>query len=81
MVQDNMQYGFDIPLVTPAFNYVKRLLNDFEQGVRGVTSLPGQVSTTIGKTGSAIPIVLGVLAVGVAGYFLLAGKKGTKLTP
>ena len=35
----------------------------------------------IGSTAKTLPAILWLLAAGIAGYFLLAGKHGVKLTP
>jgi hypothetical protein len=87
MVQD-FSYGLEVPVVSPAYRYAKRILNDAEQAVKGVTSIPGVIADVgragagaAKKTGAAIPIVLGILAIGVAGYLIFMGKKGTRLAP
>lgn len=41
----------------------------------------GNVTEGVGKGATAVPTVLLIIAAGVGGYLLLAGKKGTKLTP
>jgi len=35
----------------------------------------------VGSSASALPVILLILAAGVAGYLVLAGKHGVKLTP
>lgn len=52
------------------FAALDRLLESITKGSEG-----------IGGTAKAFPVVLLILAAGTAGYLILAGKKGTKLTP
>lgn len=40
----------------------------------------GDTALGAGKTVKSLPLILGILAVGVAGYLIFAGKKGTDLT-
>ena len=51
-------------------NFLNNLLNAAENAGNG-----------IGDSAKILPVILGILAVGVAGYLIYAGKKGTKLTP
>jgi hypothetical protein len=46
-----------------------------------ITEALGNVAKGAGDTANTLPVVIGILAVGVAGYLIFAGKKGTKLTP
>jgi len=41
----------------------------------------GDLGEGAGKTALTLPLVLVILAAGVSGYLVFAGKKGTKLTP
>lgn len=41
----------------------------------------GNILEGAGKLGLTVPFVVGVLAVGIGGYMLLAGKKGVNLVP
>jgi hypothetical protein len=41
----------------------------------------GNLAKGAGDTGIALPWILGVLAVGVGGYLIFAGRKGVNLTP
>jgi len=40
----------------------------------------GEAALGVGKTAKSLPLILGILAVGIAGYLIFAGKKGTDLT-
>jgi hypothetical protein len=51
-------------------NFVNNILNAAENAGKG-----------IGDTAKSLPVIVGILAIGVAGYLIFAGKKGTKLTP
>jgi hypothetical protein len=83
MVQ-NYGYGFDInPIhaIDKVTNYAKRILNDVESGIKGITNIPQTVQDLSKKGVGSVGTVLMVVAVGIAGYLIFAGKKGTKLTP
>lgn len=41
----------------------------------------GTAVTGVAETAKALPIVLVILGLGVGGYLIFAGRKGTKLTP
>jgi hypothetical protein len=61
--------------MTPgAISVAKTLVSKFSQGA-------GNIVGGAGDTAKSLPIVLIVLAAGVAGYLIFAGKKGVKLTP
>jgi hypothetical protein len=53
--------------------------------VRDVAVAVGKTAKGLGEgiegTAKTLPVVLGLLAVGVAGYLIYSGKKGVKLTP
>lgn len=41
----------------------------------------GDLGAGVGKTAISLPTALTILAIGVGGYLIFAGKKGVKLTP
>ena len=58
-----------------------------KSGVKTVASTTRKVFEAIGDTAGgaasavkSLPLILGILAVGVAGYLIFSGKKGTDLT-
>jgi hypothetical protein len=58
-----------------------------KSGVKTVAATTKKVFDAIGDTAGgaastvkSLPLILGILAVGVAGYLIFAGKKGTDLT-
>jgi hypothetical protein len=55
---------------------VKTVLGTTKKILEGV----GETAAGAGKTVKSLPLILGILAVGVAGYLIFAGKKGTDLT-
>ena len=61
--------GAAVDLTKTTFNTVKDAVDAL-----------GDVAKGAAKTAGAIPTILIVLAVGIAGYLIFAGKKGTDLT-
>jgi len=56
------------------FSTTGELLQKLAQGA-------GDLGAGVGKTAISLPTALTILAIGVGGYLIFAGKKGVKLTP
>lgn len=54
---------------------VKTVLSTTKKILEGL----GSAAEGAGSTVKALPLILGILAVGVAGYLIFAGRKGTDL--
>jgi hypothetical protein len=55
---------------------------DLREGiVSKIIDSTGKVIDTVPDAFNVVPLVIGILAVGVAGYLIYSGKSGTKLTP
>jgi hypothetical protein len=52
-----------------------------DTALQKIASLIGGAGRAVLNTANTIPIVLGILAIGIAAYLIFAGRKGTKLTP
>lgn len=70
------------------FRSVKSAIKTTKKSAGDVVRLPGQIAQGVGavakgagSTAKTVPIILGVLAVGIAGYAIYMGKAGKKITP
>jgi len=55
-----------------------RILENVASSVQSVAKAPGAIVSDLTKY---LPWIVGILAVGVGGYLIFAGRKGVKLTP
>lgn len=51
------------------------------EAVEKVLEAGESAASGIGETAKFLPVIIGLLAVGVTGYLIYAGRKGVKLTP
>jgi len=60
---------------------IKPLISTVADSVKEVIDAIGKTAEGAPKLANSLPVVLIILAVGVGGYLVFAGRKGTKLTP
>jgi hypothetical protein len=72
------------PAIAQAFieYYPSYAGSDVREGIvaAGIDAVTGGFKAAP-KLANSLPLIVGILAVGIAGYFIFAGKAGTKLTP
>jgi hypothetical protein len=74
-------YGVEIPLLSPAYRYAKRVLKAPLTVAEGIAKIPEAATKQTSKIATGLTITLVLVGLGVAGYLIFAGRKGTKLVP
>lgn len=64
-------------IVVAPVRIVEKLVGSAEKGAEAA----GVALTSAGETTRKLPLVLTILALGVAGYLIFAGRSGTSLIP